>query len=137
MKTQMKMMKVAMVMAMKMSKIRMTMKMVMKIKLGKVMTMQMKNENANDDESDDDDDDDYDMRAFRTSLAAQCDPHYCQTLATCSISSKTQAKTVIPSWVHLDPVQPLSKADKASVALAHCHIPIAYCAILAVRLAVS
>ena len=52
-------------------------------------------------------------------------------------SSKTEAKTVIPSWVHLDPVQRLSNADKAYEALAHCHIPIAYCAILAVRLAVS
>ena len=36
--------------------------------------------------------DDDGMWVFRTSPAAQCDPYYCQTLAICSVSCKTQAK---------------------------------------------
>ena len=57
---------------------------------------------------------DDEMWAFRTSPAAQCDLHCCQTLAICSVPCKTQAKLWSPSWVRLDPVQTFSNPDEAS-----------------------
>ena len=56
------------------------------------------------------------MWVFRTSPAAQCDPYYCQTLAICSVSCKSQAKiSGNPSWVAWTKSELLSNPDKASV----------------------